>query len=77
MTLIDVKMNQKNLDDLVSDVRLIKIALLGDKDAGIEGVINKVIEHDKQLKNIQRLIWSVGGGIAVIGSVLAIIKSVL
>jgi len=67
-----------SLDDRIEKIEKslsrIETAILGDQCAGVEGLVNRVNTHDYKIKNIERMMWTVAGGAAVIIFIVEIWK---
>lgn len=55
-------------------LRRIYLAVCGDEEAGIEGLVKKVERHDKQLNFLQRITWGFAGAFFVITLIYNVLK---
>ena len=69
-------MTPKEQKDLVDDVRTIKMAIIGDKTAGIEGLVKRTDRHEKQLSTLQKVGWGIGGATFLMSIIWAILIAI-
>lgn len=68
------KMNDAQIEELRSDVREIKLAILGQKHLGHVGLVERVAEHDRRLSYLERIALWGAGALAVVSIVFQLIK---
>lgn len=70
----EIHMTNKETADLMVMIRRIETAILGDCEAGVEGMVKKVDRHEKQLQTIQRILWVGTGVVSVIALLWTLFK---
>jgi len=71
-----IELMEKHLVAIKDSSRRVEIAILGDEEAGVEGLVKRVGRHEKAINTGRRILWSIFGGGAVIVFLWEIIKEI-
>lgn len=66
-------MNQNDFNKLMMQkMNRIETGLFGDEIAGVTGIVPKVKQHEKRLLVLERIVWSIGGAVTILGILWAV-----
>lgn len=65
-----LKETQNTILEMVTEL---KMAVIGSDKIGVDGLVQKVMKHEKYIDNDKRQKWMIAGGVAVISFIISII----